>query len=180
MLGVKKNASASEIKKAYYGLAKKYHPDTNKDPSAKEKFTDAQAAYELLQDPQKKEAWDNYGASAFDPNGGFNPGATGGNPFAGGGAGAGFGGFGGFGGGFGADINFDDIFGAFTGQSRRGRGRQSPFGGPKIMVGDDIEVQTNISFMDAAKGTTKDIVVTPLVSCGTCKGDGLKQIQTGS
>ncbi|KKY14106.1 putative mitochondrial chaperone [Phaeomoniella chlamydospora] len=172
-LGVNKGASASEIKKAYYGLAKKYHPDTNKDPSAKEKFTDAQAAYELLQDPQKKEAWDNYGAAAFDQSGGFNPGAGGGgNPFAGAGANSGFGGFGG---GFGADINFDDLFGAFTGQSRRRGGRQSPFGGDTIVVGDNIEVQTNISFMDAAKGVTKDIVITPLVKCGTCRGDGLKK-----
>lgn len=171
-LGVGKNASSSEIKKAYYALAKKYHPDTNKDASAKEKFTDAQSAYEMLNDPQKKAAWDQFGAAAFDQGGGFNPGAAGGgNPFSGAGGGNPFAGFGG--GGFGADINFEDLFGAFTGGGRRGRGRASPFQ-EEILVGENIEVQTNISFMDAAKGVTKNINITPLVQCGTCKGDGTK------
>lgn len=166
-----KAASTSDIKKAYYTLAKKYHPDTNKDPSAKEKFAEAQSAYELLSDPQKKQAYDQYGAAAFDAGAGFDP-SGGGNPF-GGAQGGGFQGFGGFGGGFGADINFEDLFGAFTGGGRRGRGRNSPFQ-EEILVGDNIEVQTNISFMDAAKGTVKDVVITPLVQCGTCKGEGTK------
>ena len=173
-LGIRKDASTSEIKKSYYALAKKYHPDTNKDAGAKEKFTDAQSAYELLNDPQKKAAYDQFGAAAFD-QGGFSPGAAGGgNPFAGAGGGGGNP-FSGFGGGFGgAEFNFEDLFGAFTGQ-RGGRGRQrSPFQ-EEILVGENIEVQTNISFMDAAKGVTKNITVTPLVQCGTCKGDGLKQ-----
>lgn len=175
-LGVGKNASSSEIKKAYYALAKKYHPDTNKDATAKDKFTDAQTAYEMLNDPQKKAAWDQFGSAAFDQGGGFNPDAAGGggNPFAGAGAGGAnpFAGFGG-GGGFGAEFNFEDLFGAFTGGSRRGRGRGSPFQ-EEILVGESIEVQANISFMDAAKGVTKNINITPLVQCGTCKGDGLK------
>jgi molecular chaperone DnaJ len=173
-LGVNKGASPSEIKKAYYTLAKKYHPDTNKDPNAKERFSEAQSAYELLQDPKKKQMWDQYGAAAFDQGAGFDPsGAQGGNPFAGA-AGAG-GPFQGFGGGFGAEFNFEDLFGAFTGQARRGRGgRQSPFQ-EEVLVGENIEVQTNISFMDAAKGVAKDIFVTPLVTCGTCKGNGLKK-----
>jgi curved DNA-binding protein CbpA len=172
-LGVNKSASPSEIKKAYYTLAKKYHPDTNKDPSAKERFSEAQSAYELLQDPKKKEMWDQYGAAAFDQGAGFDPsGAQGGNPYAGA-AGAG-GPFQGFGGGFGSEFNFEDLFGAFTGQARRGRGgRQSPFQ-EEILVGENIEVQTNISFMDAAKGVAKDIFITPLVKCETCKGNGLK------
>lgn len=175
-LGVGKNATSADIKKAYYALAKKYHPDTNKEATAKEKFTDAQTAYELLNDPQKKAAYDQFGSAAFDQNGGFNPGAAGGNPFAGAGAGGNpFSGFGGFGGGAGgpADFNFEDLFGAFTGGARRGRGRGSPFQ-EEILVGENIEVQTNISFMDAAKGVTKNINITPLVQCGTCKGDGLK------
>lgn len=171
VLGVGKSASTPEIKKAYYALAKKYHPDTNKDAGAKEKFTDAQSAYELLNDPQKKAAYDQFGAAAFD-QGGFDPGAAqGGNPFAGA---AGGNPFAGFGGGFGADFNFEDIFGAFTGGAKRGgRGRQTPFQ-EEILLGENIEVQTNISFMDAAKGVTKNITITPLVQCGTCKGDGLK------
>ena len=174
-LGVGKNASASEIKKSYYALAKKYHPDTNKEPSAKEKFTEAQSAYELLNDPQKKATYDQYGAAAFDQGAGFDPGAAGGNPFAGAGAAGGGNPFSGFGGGFGAEFNFEDLFGAFTGGRAR-QGRRSG-GGPfqeEIMVGENIEVQTNISFMDAAKGVTKNITITPLVQCGTCKGEGLK------
>ncbi len=168
-LGVNGGASASEIKKAYYSLAKKYHPDTNKDPGAKEKFSDAQSAYELLNDPQKKQAWDSYGAAAFDQGAGFDaPGAA-----AAGGAGGPFQGFGGFG--SGSPFNFDDLFGAFTGGARRGgRGRQSPFQ-EEILVGENIEVQTNISFMDAAKGVSKDIHITPLEQCGTCNGNGMKK-----
>ncbi|KAJ5215464.1 uncharacterized protein N7498_001871 [Penicillium cinerascens] len=177
VLGVDKGASAGDIKKAYYGMAKKYHPDTNKDPEAKNKFSEAQTAYELLSDAKKRESYDRFGSAAFDQNGGFDPNA-GANPFAGGGGfhgfGGGFGG-GGFGGaGFG-DINFEDLFGAFAGGARRGpRGRRNPFQ-EQIFVGEDIEVQSSISFMDAAKGTSSEIVITPLVQCGTCKGDGMKE-----
>ncbi|KAF2113300.1 hypothetical protein BDV96DRAFT_578731 [Lophiotrema nucula] len=177
-LGVNKSASAAEIKKAYYGLAKKYHPDTNKDPGAKDKFSAAQSAYDILSDDSKRKAYDAYGSAAFDANGGFNPGPGpgaggpgGGNPF----AGFGFGGFGGQGGGFGgqADINIDDLFQAFGGGRSRGS-RRGPFQ-EEIIVGDNIEVQTNISFLDAAKGTSKDIHITPLVECKTCSGSGLKK-----
>ncbi|KAF2722476.1 hypothetical protein K431DRAFT_283891 [Polychaeton citri CBS 116435] len=180
VLGVGKSAGTGEIKKAYYGLAKKYHPDTNKDPGAKQKFADAQSAYELLSDPKKKEAWDSYGAAAFD-GGGFDPsGAAGaGGPGMGGNPFGGFGGFGGGGagaGGFGADFNFEDLFSAFGGTgARRGRGRGGAPFQEEVMVGDNIEVQTNISFMDAAKGVQKDITITPLVQCKTCTGSGLKK-----
>ncbi|PGH09246.1 chaperone DnaJ [Polytolypa hystricis UAMH7299] len=177
VLGVKKDASAAEIKKAYYGLAKKYHPDTNKDASAKERFTEAQSAYETLSDPEKKQAYDRFGAAAFDQNGGFDPNAAGG-PF-----GAGAGGFHGFGGGFpgggfggATNINFEDLFGAFANAAGRGqgaRGRGGPFQST-VVVGEDIEVQTSISFMEAAKGAAKEIFITPLVKCGTCKGEGVK------
>ena len=179
-LGVGTSASSGEIKKAYYGLAKKYHPDTNKEPKAKERFAEAQAAYELLSDDKKKSAWDQHGAAAFD-GAGYNPGGApgagpGGNPFAGGGQGFG-GGFGGQGG-FGADFNFEDLFSAFGGGGAR-RGRGGAKGGApfqeEIMVGENIEVQTNISFMDAAKGVQKDIAITPLVQCKTCTGSGLKK-----
>ena len=173
-MGIQKSATSSDIKKAYYSLAKKFHPDTNKDANAKEKFSELQSAYEMLSDPKKKEAWDQYGAAAFDQGAGFDPssGAASGGPF-GGAAGAGFGGFGA--GGFSADFNFEDLFSAFGGGGRRGRGsRQSPFQ-EEILVGENIEVQTNISFMDAAKGLNKDIPITPLVKCRTCSGSGLKQ-----
>ncbi|KAK4548164.1 hypothetical protein LTR36_010033 [Oleoguttula mirabilis] len=176
-LGVSSGASSGDIKKAYYGLAKKYHPDTNKDPKAKEHFADAQAAYELLTDEKKKTLWDQHGAAAFDQGGGFDPSGgagAGGSPFGGGqGFGGGFGGQGGFG----ADFNFEDLFSAFGGGgARRGRGARggTPFQ-EEIMVGENIEVQTNLSFMDAAKGVAKDIVITPLVQCKTCTGNGLKK-----
>jgi molecular chaperone DnaJ len=173
---VSSSSSASEIKKAYYALAKKYHPDTNKDAGAKEKFTDAQAAYEVLNDPQKKAAWDQFGAAAFDQGAGFGPSgeAGGGNPFAGGGGAGGGNPFSGFGGGFTQDFNFEDLFGAFTGGGRRGRGGARGFQ-EEILVGENIEVQTNISFMDAAKGIAKAINITPLVQCKTCSGDGMKK-----
>ena len=125
--------------------------------------------------------WDQYGAAAFDQGGDPTGGAgAGGGPF--GGAG-GFGGgnpFGGGGfssaGGFGADFNFEDLFNAFGGGGgkRRGGARSSPFA-EEILVGENIETQANISFMDAAKGTTKEIFLTPLVKCNTCSGSGLKK-----
>lgn len=183
-LGVGKTATAAEIKKAYYGLAKKYHPDTNKDPSAKDKFSEAQSAYEILSDAEKKKAFDTYGPAAFDQSGGFNPGAggpgPGGNPFAGGGNpfGGGFGGFGGAGGfGGSGSVNFEDLFGAFSGGGKRsGRTKsRTSFDENSVYVGENIEVQANISFMDAAKGCTKEVFITPLVQCGTCKGNGLKK-----
>jgi molecular chaperone DnaJ len=178
VLGISKDASAPDIKKAYYALAKKYHPDTNKDPKAKDRFSESQAAYEILSDSKKKEAWDRHGAAAFDQGGGFDSSAgAGGGPFTGAAGGSGFQGFGS---GFGAEINFEDLFGAFTGSSRRGRtSRQSPFH-EETLVGENIEVQTNISFMDAAKGTSKDIYITPLVRCNDCSGVGLKKGQSRS
>ena len=177
VLGLGKSASTSEIKKSYYALAKKYHPDTNKDPTAKEKFADAQSAYEILSDPKKKETYDTYGAAAygqardagFDPSAGPAGGA--GSPFEGF---QGFAGFGGGSGGFGANPTFDDIMNAFGVGGRKGRGRSQPFQ-EEILVGDNIEVQTNISFMDAAQGVSKDITVTPQVTCRTCTGSGLKK-----
>ena len=180
-MGVGKNASSSDIKKAYYALAKKYHPDTNKEATAKDRFSDAQSAYEMLSDPKKKAAWDQHGAAAFDQGAGFDPNGSGGTgaggPFGGQSGFGGFGSAGGFGGGgFSADINFEDLFGAFTGGGRRSRGsRQSPFQQEEVLLGQNIEVQTNISFMDAAKGTNKDIFITPLKKCKACNGGGLKR-----
>ncbi|KAI9821302.1 MAG: hypothetical protein M1827_004038 [Pycnora praestabilis] len=177
VLGVDKHASSSDIKKAYYALAKKFHPDTNKETNAKDRFSEAQTAYEMLSDPKKKEAWDQYGAAAFDQGAGFDPSSAGasggpGGPF---GGAAGFGGFSASGGGFGADFNFEDLFSAFGGGGRRGRGPRNQSFQEEILVGENIEVQTNISFMDAAKGTSKDIFITPLVGCKTCTGKGVKK-----
>jgi molecular chaperone DnaJ len=177
VLGVDKGASPAQIKKAYYGLAKKFHPDTNKDPTAKDKFAEAQSAYELLTDPQKKAAWDQFGAAAFDQEAGPGSG-PGADPFSGGGpfgGAAGAGGFpgGGFGAGFGADFNFEDLFRGFTGGRRSRTGGRNPFQ-EEVLVGESIEVQTTVSFMEAAKGTSKTITITPLTTCKTCSGNGLK------
>ena len=121
-------------------------------------------------DPKKKEAWDQHGAAAFDQSVGPDP--TG-HPFGGAAGPSGFGGFGGFG----ADFSFDDLFRAFGGQQpRRGRGgRASGFRQEDILVGDNIEVLINISFTEAAKGTSRTITITPLTTCKTCSGSGLKR-----
>ncbi|KAL2120437.1 hypothetical protein VTJ04DRAFT_4464 [Mycothermus thermophilus] len=167
ILGVPKTATAAEIKKAYYGLAKKWHPDTNKDPGAKDKFAEIQGAYEILSDPKKREQFDQFGAAGFDPSAaGPGPGPGAGHPF------SGFSGFSGFGqGGFGANINFDDIFSAFTGGAFRG-GRGGF--GTQILHGEDIEVQVTVSFAEAAKGTSKSITILPLIQCRSCSGSGLR------
>ncbi|KAK3353515.1 hypothetical protein B0T25DRAFT_568712 [Lasiosphaeria hispida] len=179
VLGVGKTATAADIKKAYYGLAKKYHPDTNKDPTAKDKFAEIQSAYEILSDTQKRQQFDQFGAAGFDPSGGGGGGGPGGHPFGGGHPFSGFGGGGGGGGGFGSNINFEDLFSAFA-------GRGGPFGGgagggrgagfqQAFVQGDDIEVQASISFAEAAKGTAKTITIMPMVTCSTCTGSGLKK-----
>ncbi|KAI1447619.1 hypothetical protein F5Y02DRAFT_348589 [Annulohypoxylon stygium] len=175
-LGVGKTATSGDIKKAYYGLAKKFHPDTNKDPSAKDKFGEIQSAYEILSDPQKRAQYDQFGAAGFDPNAGPAPG---GDPFGGGNPFAGFSGQGGFG----ANFNFDDLFSAFTGKRGGPFGAGNPFGGghpgqrgpfADIIGGDNIEVQTTISFMEAARGTKQSITIHPYITCNTCSGNGLK------
>ncbi|KAK9466169.1 hypothetical protein V1512DRAFT_209252 [Lipomyces arxii] len=169
-LGVSKAASASDIKKAYYQLAKKLHPDVNKEDGAEKKFHDLQEAYDILSDKEKKQMFDTYGSAAFGDGagGGTGPGGPGGsgpfNPF------SDFGGFGGQG----QPFNVEDLFNVFTGGGPGGgRGRRSRSTVQEYR-GDDIEVVVNISFMDAAKGVTKDINFNPLVSCNTCHGSGLK------
>ena len=100
VLGVSRNASAEEIRKAYRKLARKYHPDVNKAPDAEEKFKEVKEAYEVLSDPQKRSNYDRFGHA--------DPGEAAG-------AGSGFGGFGGAG----ADFSFGDIFDMFFGGGRR-------------------------------------------------------------
>ena len=161
-------------------MAKKFHPDTNKDATAKDRIAEVQSAYEILSDPKKREQYDQFGAAGFDPSAG-GPGGMGGDPF--GGAGNPFAGFSGQGaGGFGSSFNFEDLFQAFTGQQnpfgRRGGGR-NPFQ-QEILVGDNIEAQITVSFMEAAKGASKQISFKPLVTCKTCTGSGLKPGATRS
>ncbi|MBQ8433152.1 MAG: molecular chaperone DnaJ [Clostridia bacterium] len=151
VLGVDKNADAGTIKKAYYKLAKQYHPDTNPgDKVAEEKFKEANEAYEILSDPEKKAKYDQFGHAAFDPS-------------MGGGAG-GFGGFGGFGD-FG-DLG-DILGGMFGGAFGGGRQRRN---GP--VRGDDIGATVTVSFEEAAFGVKKDISYNRVCHCAECKGTG--------
>lgn len=149
VLGLQKGASAEEIKKAYRQLAKKYHPDINKEPGAEEKFKEINEAYDTLSDDQKKARYDQFGHE--DPMGGF-----------GGGAG-GFGGFGG--GGFGG---FEDIINSFFGGGSRG-GRQSSNGARQ---GNDIEKQMSITFEEAIYGCKKKVRLSVDDECIHCGGTG--------
>lgn len=161
ILEVTKQANADDIKSAYRRLAKKYHPDIfataeeSKKKEAEEKFKEIKHAYEVLSDPQKKAAYDQYGSE----DGPMGAGGAGGFDF------SGFGGSGGFGGGFG-DI-FNDIFSSFSGgqSSRTSRARN----------GDDIEVTLNLTFKEACFGVNdKEVTFTRIEKCATCQGSGAK------
>jgi molecular chaperone DnaJ len=155
VLGVAREATEEEIKKAYRKLAIKYHPDKNPgDQAAEEKFKELGEAYEALSDPQKRAAYDQYGHSAFDPRARARAG----------GGGAGFhdpfeifrev-----FGGGGGGGSIFDEFFG----------GRSNP-GGPER--GADLRYDLEITFEEAVLGCEKEITVTKLDSCERCHGSG--------
>ncbi len=156
-LGVEKNASADEIKKAYRKLAMKYHPDQNKDnKEAEAKFKEVNAAYDVLKDDDKRAAYNRYGSSAFD---GSMGGGGGGNPFGGG--------FEGFQGGNFSDI-FEDMFGDFMG----GGGRRNPNG---AMRGADMQYAMDITMEDAYKGTEKTITIPVNDTCDECNGSGAEK-----
>ena len=157
VLGVSKTASQDDIKKAFRKLALKYHPDRNKgNEEAMNKFKEANEAYSVLSDEQKRQQYDQLGPDAFE------------QAQAGGGAG-GFGGFGGAGGfgGFGGG-GMDDIFDMFFGgQGRRGGARES---GPQR--GADLRFDLEISFEEAAFGVEKEINLYRDETCEHCHGDG--------
>ncbi|KAF9821799.1 hypothetical protein IEO21_00229 [Rhodonia placenta] len=165
VLGVSKDAGAAEIKKTYFSLARKYHPDTNPDKNAQEKFVEIQEAYDILKDEKKRAAYDQYGAASQQP--GFDPDA-----FAR--AGANFNNFGGFGpfgaGGTSNSDLFSELFGAFAG-TRRGSRRA---GFADDVQGADLQATIGVTFMEACKGTSRTINVTPTVNCSSCSGSGLK------
>ena len=142
VLGLQKGASDDEIKRAYRQLAKKYHPDINKEPGAEEKFKEINEAYDTLSDPDKKARYDQYGFD--DPTQGFGGGA-------GGFGGAGFGGF-------------EDIINQFFGGGRRQS--NSP------RQGQDIEKQMSITFEEAVYGCKKKIRLTVDDECIHCGGSG--------
>ena len=160
VLGVAKDASAEEIKKAYRKITKENHPDLHPgDKACEERFKEANEAYEVLSDEEKRKKYDQFGHAAFDPNAGFN--------------GGGFGGFGGFedifgdgfGGGFGG--GFGDIFSSIFGGA--GAARANP-NAPRR--GDNVRAQVNISFEEAAFGCEKEITTQRIEQCPDCKGSG--------
>ncbi|HEX2544682.1 MAG TPA: molecular chaperone DnaJ [Ramlibacter sp.] len=156
VLGVPKNASDEEIKKAYRKLAMKYHPDRNQgaDAAAKDaeaRFKEAKEAYEMLSEPEKRSAYDQFGHAGVDPNmrGPGGPGAEG---------------FGGF-----AEA-FGDIFGDIFGQQRGAGGR----GGRQVYRGSDLSYAMEISLEEAAKGKDAQIRIPSWDECETCHGSGAK------
>jgi molecular chaperone DnaJ len=151
VLGVARGAEADEIKKAYRKLAVKHHPDKNPgDKTAEEKFKELSEAYEVLNDPQKRAAYDQYGHAAFDRrSGGFARGAGGfHDPFDV------------FREVFGGGNIFDDLFGG---------GRSDP---TQPQRGDDLRYDMEITFEEAAQGCEKEITVTKPAQCDVCHGSG--------
>lgn len=150
VLGVAKNATEAEIKKAFKRLAMKYHPDRNPDDkAAEEKFKEAKEAYEILTDVQKRAAYDQFGHAGVDPSagggGGYGPG------------GAGF-----------SDI-FGDVFGDIFGGGAGARGSTRAY------RGSDLRYNLELSLEEAVMGTTVKIRIPTLVECGVCDGSGAKK-----
>jgi len=149
ILGVNRDASEEEIKKAYRKLAMKHHPDRNPDnPAAEEKFKEAKEAYEILSDGNKRAAYDQYGHAGVDPQAGF---------------GAGGAGFGGFADAFGGI--FDEIFGGGRGG---GQGRSN------VYRGADLRYNLEITLEQAAHGTETKIRIPTMEICEPCGGSGAK------
>ena len=146
-LGVAKNATADEIKKAYRELAREFHPDKNPgDAAAEERFKEVQNAYDVLSDPDKRKQYDSFGSSnGRGPAGGFNWNAQEG-------------------------FDFGDLFGGMFGGGMRGAQPQQQRG----QRGNDVEVQVSLSFEDALEGAEVKIPVRLELACHTCHGSGAK------
>ena len=148
VLGVSKQASVEEIKRAYRKLALKYHPDRNPgDKEAEERFKEAAEAYEVLRDPEKRQLYDLYGHQGVSSGTGFQGFSSADDIF--------------------SAFNdlFEDFFGFSTRHSRRGHGF-----GPE--PGSDLRYDLSITFMEAAKGTEKEIEIQRLEECKACSGTG--------
>ena len=152
VLGVSRSASADEIKKAYRKLAKKYHPDLNKEPDAADKFKEVAEAYEVLSDETKRANYDQFGFAGVNGQAGFDP-------FSQGFAGGGF-------------EDLGDIFSSFFGGNMGGgfSSRSGNRNGPRR--GQDHLMSVDISFLDACFGVKKDIELTVDETCKTCNGSG--------
>jgi molecular chaperone DnaJ len=150
VLGVGKNATEADLKKAYRNLAKKYHPDTNTgNAEAEAKFKEASEAYAVLSDPQKRSQYDQFGHAAFEGGAG----GAGGFDFSGMDMG---------------DI-FGDIFGDLFGGGRRRRHTAN-----EPMRGANVRTPVHLTFEEACFGVEKEIELTLKNECGTCKGSGAK------
>lgn len=159
VLGVNKNASEQEIKKAYKKMARKYHPDLNRDnpKEAEEKFKEVNEAYDILSNPQKKMQYDQFGHAAFSQGTGASAGG-----------GGGFGGFGGFSSsGFGG-FGFEDIFSSVFGEDAGGYSNKGP------QKGADLRYNLTITFEEAAFGVKKEINIPHDEECPDCHGNGTK------
>jgi len=148
VLGVDKNASQDDIKKAYRKLAKKYHPDVSSEDKAEEKFKEVREAYETLSEPQKRGQYDRFGHSANQQ---------------------GQGGFGGGQGGFG-DFDFEDIFSQFFGGGGARGGARQQSNRPR--KGQDMQRRMRVTFDEAVHGAKKKIKTTVYEECSTCHGSG--------
>ncbi len=152
ILGLERNASEGDIKKAYRRAAQKFHPDRNPDNAeAEEKFKEAKEAYEILSNPQKRAAYDQFGHAGVDPSAG-----AGGAGFGGGGA------------------NFSDIFGDVFGDIFGGGGGRGP-GGQRVYRGADLRYNLDLGLEEAVAGTTVKIRVPTMVACKSCDGSGAKK-----
>ncbi len=152
LLGVEKNASEAEIKKSYRRMAMKFHPDRNKDDpeQAESKFKAVKEAYEVLSDPKKRAAYDQFGHAGVDQTMGGGPGGFGG--------GADFG-----------DI-FGDVFGDIFGGGGGGGRRRS-----NVQAGADLRYNLELTLEEAVGGTEATVKVPVLVSCSECHGSGAKK-----
>ena len=164
VLGVNRDASEEDIKKAYRKLAMKHHPDRNPDDkTSEERFKEAKAAYEILSDAKKRAAYDQFGHAGVDASAGF--GAAGARGF--GGGPEGFGGF--------ADA-FGDIFGEIFGGAGAGGGRGR---GNGVYRGADLRYNLELSLEEAARGTEAKIRIPALEQCATCHGQGQVRVSQG-
>ena len=153
VLGVGKDASAEEIKKAYRKAAMKYHPDRNPgDKEAEERFKECGEAYEVLSDEGKRSRYDQFGFAGVDPNYGAGGGGYGGS---------------GFGGGFGGFGDFGDIFSEFFGG---GSSRSSSYNAARR--GENVMAQLELTFEEAAFGCEKEVATPRIETCSSCSGSG--------
>jgi len=148
VLGIEKSASQDEIKSAFRKLAKKYHPDVSKEPDAAEKFKEAQEAYAILSDDQKRKQYDQYGHAAFAQ--GAGPGGAGGYDFSG--------------------FDFNDIFSEFFGGGFGGFGGST--NSTRARKGRDSIMRMNLTFDEAVFGCTKKVSIDTYKKCDECNGKG--------